>query len=169
MLNRIDVQNDPVNFVDPLGLEYQGRIQQWLADGAAERMNPWAIEQFTKDLCRMENVDGVDGDSLTDAVMDALYLESQRHTEIVAAAYGIGLAIGPYAARGTEITKPGTNGKTRVAPFGNRTGNKYGKWPHYHRAKPDPNRPGRSLRDQSHTRHRPWESRPTDKSWRDRF
>lgn len=56
----------------------------------------------------------------------------------------------------------------RVAVFGNRAGNEYGEWPHYHRARIDP-RTGQPMRDQGHRRHRPWESRPSDRSILDRF
>jgi antitoxin (DNA-binding transcriptional repressor) of toxin-antitoxin stability system len=57
----------------------------------------------------------------------------------------------------------------RIAPFGNRTGHPVGRFPHYHRARPHPTRPGHSLRDQSMRRHRPFESRPSDTSFWDRF
>ena len=57
----------------------------------------------------------------------------------------------------------------RIAPFGNRTGHPTGRWPHYHRRVPDPNKPGAGLRDQGIGRHRPWDSKPTDRSWKDRF
>lgn len=57
----------------------------------------------------------------------------------------------------------------RIAPFGNRTGHPTGRWPHYHRRVPDPMRPGEGLRDQGIRRHRPWDSKPTDRSWKDRF
>lgn len=56
----------------------------------------------------------------------------------------------------------------RLAPFGNRTGNKFGELPHYHRRGMDPatgqTRPGQGI-----ARHRPWEKRSTDKSFFDRF
>lgn len=61
-------------------------------------------------------------------------------------------------------------GKTlRVAPFGNRTGHELGTWPHYHRAVPDPRRPGHSIRNQGDRRHRPWQKNDEDTSWKDRF
>lgn len=43
----------------------------------------------------------------------------------------------------------------RIAPFGNRTGNIYGKWPHYHRRVIGPD--GMSLENQGIGRHRPWQ------------
>lgn len=57
----------------------------------------------------------------------------------------------------------------RVAPFGNRTPNPYGKWPHYHRNVPNPTKPGQSIPGQGIGRHRPWETKSPDKSFWDRF
>ena len=59
--------------------------------------------------------------------------------------------------------------KLRVAPFGNRTGHRIGEWPHYHRSVPDPRSPMDSLPGQGIGRHRPWETKRPDKSWKDRF
>ncbi len=67
--------------------------------------------------------------------------------------------------RGSEIAGDGW----RVAPFGNRTGNPTGELPHYHRSIPDPSKPGDSLPGQGMRRHRPWDSRSADQSFRDRF
>jgi hypothetical protein len=68
---------------------------------------------------------------------------------------------------GEEFTIPGTD--SRIAPLGNRTGHKYGKWPHYHRRVPDPKNPSESLTDQGIKRHRPWEPKKSDKKFTDRF
>ena len=71
---------------------------------------------------------------------------------------GIGAALGGagrYAKYGYEI-RFGKN--WRVAPFGNRTLNKYGKWPHYHRRGPG-----------GMGRHRPWEPKGSDGGWWSRF
>ena len=59
----------------------------------------------------------------------------------------------------------------RIAPFGNRTGNKYGQWPHYHRRDyyQEGKRVGQVRRDQGIDRHRPWEPRDTDKTLWDKF
>lgn len=74
--------------------------------------------------------------------------------------------VGQMARYGREIT---LGNRCRVAPFGNRTGHKYGRWPHYHRRRPKPGKPSDSLPGQGMPRHRPWEPKPTDKSWKDRF
>jgi RHS repeat-associated protein len=68
-------------------------------------------------------------------------------------------------ASGSEIAV----GKNfRLAPWGNRTGNQYGRWPHYHRrAAPAPS--GATPPGQGIGRHRPWETSPLDKCFGDRF
>ncbi|MCG7656144.1 hypothetical protein [Wielerella bovis] len=55
----------------------------------------------------------------------------------------------------------------RIAPIGNSTGHPIGKFPHYHRRGLD--QLGNTKPGQGIGRHRPWESKPSDKSWRDRF
>ena len=55
----------------------------------------------------------------------------------------------------------------RIALFGNRTGNKYGRFPHYHRRVTDST--GNSLNGQGIGRHRPWQTTKYDKSFWDRF
>lgn len=56
----------------------------------------------------------------------------------------------------------------RIAPWGNRTGNKYGELPHYHsRGRPTPQ--GTTPPGQGIGRHRPWEQKSTDKNFGDRF
>ena len=57
----------------------------------------------------------------------------------------------------------------RIAPFGNRTGHPYGRFPHYHRRVPDPKCAGQSLPGQGIGRHRPWEPKATDKNLWDHF
>jgi RHS repeat-associated protein len=57
----------------------------------------------------------------------------------------------------------------RIAPFGNRTGDRYGKWPHYHRRGDVDPATGKTQEGQGVGRHRPWEIKSPDKSWRDRF
>ena len=73
------------------------------------------------------------------------------------------LIVAPWAIAGKELSI----GAIRIAPFGNRSGNKIGRWPHYHRRHFDAK--GRVKRDQSMDRHRPWERRESDSSRRDRF
>jgi RHS repeat-associated protein len=55
----------------------------------------------------------------------------------------------------------------RIAPWGNRTGHPTGRYPHYHRRAFDPN--GDVKKGGSIKRHRPWDTRSTDRSFWDRF
>lgn len=55
----------------------------------------------------------------------------------------------------------------RIAPFGNRTNNPYGRYPHYHRRGLDD--AGKIIDGQGLGRHRPWERKSTDTSFWDRF
>jgi len=66
-----------------------------------------------------------------------------------------------YAVRGYELTF-GNN--FRLSPFGNRTGNQWGRYPHYHRRFPTPNTPGGGI-----ARHRPWQPAPPGYPWWWRF
>jgi uncharacterized protein RhaS with RHS repeats len=68
------------------------------------------------------------------------------------------------AVTGSEIVL----GDSRIAPFGNRTGNPTGKYPHYHRRGIDPTN-GKTIPGQGIGRHRPWDLKSTDKSFWDRF
>lgn len=72
---------------------------------------------------------------------------------------------------GREITF--ANSKTRIAPFGNRTGHRTGRFPHYHRRVPHPKpkraRAGESAPGQGPGRHRPWDVLDEDSSWWSRF
>lgn len=80
-----------------------------------------------------------------------------------ASLYGAG-RVGSFAKHGREI-KIGNN--FRIAPFGNRTGHQYGKYPHYHRRVIDS--AGKPIPGQGISRHRPWETKSTDTSWKNRF
>jgi RHS repeat-associated protein len=57
----------------------------------------------------------------------------------------------------------------RFAPFGNRVGNPNGTIPHYHRGVPIPKKPSINKEGQGMSRHRPWDTHPTDNSFLDRF
>jgi hypothetical protein len=82
-----------------------------------------------------------------------------------------GARLGSVHARiGYEIPTSKTPGMIeRIAPFGNRKNDPIGRFPHYHRRVPDHSRPGNSVEGQGIHRHRPFESRPTDNSFWDRF
>jgi RHS repeat-associated protein len=57
----------------------------------------------------------------------------------------------------------------RIAPFGNRMGHPTGRFPHYHRRVPHPTKTGEGATGQGLGRHRPWDTKPTDRSFWDRF
>ena len=92
----------------------------------------------------------------------------------VAGAIGISAGAAIDAAVITPLIRDVTKGyeykigeDIRLAPWGNRTGHEIGKWPHYHRRGLDPN--GETEPGQGIGRHRPWESKPSDKNWCSRF
>lgn len=74
-----------------------------------------------------------------------------------------------WGARGYRLGREISQGRNfRVAPFGNRTGHRTGRYPHYHRRGMN-----RSTGDvhsgQGIGRHRPWDAKSTDRSFWDRF
>jgi len=76
----------------------------------------------------------------------------------------IGIKTVRFLNEGREISF-GKN--LRIAPNGNRTGNSLGELPHYHRWGLDAN--GATRSGQGIGRHRPWETKPSDTSFWDRF
>lgn len=92
-------------------------------------------------------------------------LTSEQRVDVAAGLAGAAVG-GGLAGRGPEIR---VGDRCRIAPFGNRTGNETGELPHYHRGVPDPDSPGDSLPGQGIARHRPWDTRSTDKTFWDRF
>ena len=79
--------------------------------------------------------------------------------------YGAGRGV--QAVRAGKEIKIGNN--FRLAPFGNATGHPVGKFPHYHRRGSVDPATGKTQAGQGIGRHRPWETKPTDRSWKDRF
>jgi len=77
---------------------------------------------------------------------------------------GLGWGVGKIYSEGLEFTF-GKN--LRIAPLGNRTGNPLGEPLHYHRRGVAPS--GETIPGQGIGRHRPWETKSTDKSFWDRF
>jgi RHS repeat-associated protein len=84
---------------------------------------------------------------------------------IAGGAAGLGVAqVIRFALNGWEIS---IGDDFRLAPFGNRTGNRLGRIPHYHRRIFDPDG---AVRDGGGIgRHRPWEAPPPGKPWWWRF
>jgi RHS repeat-associated protein len=88
-----------------------------------------------------------------------------EHQDATRATAGV-IAVGGanWAASGAEI-KVGSN--FRVAPVGNRPGNPLGELPHYHRRGVGSD--GVTIPGQGIGRHRPWETKSTDKHYWDKF
>lgn len=91
-----------------------------------------------------------------------------------AGAIGIGVGVAADTTIITPLIRDISRGREykigediRLAPWGNRTGHEIGKWPHYHRRGLNPN--GETEPGQGIGRHRPWESKPSDKDWCSRF
>ena len=88
-----------------------------------------------------------------------------------------GAIAGGISARGFATGKEFTIGKMRIAPWGNRgnlaPAHPTGRYPHYHRARGHPNpiraAQGEIAPGQGMKRHRPWDTKPEDKSFSDRF
>lgn len=69
-----------------------------------------------------------------------------------------------FVAEGREFK---VSPNLRIAPFGNRTGDPVGRFPHYHRRGPLVD--GKAPPGQGIGRHRPWETKTPDKGFWDRF
>ena len=91
------------------------------------------------------------------------------------AAKGIGKATTKLVKdikRGKEYVPFGNRKTFRVAPWGNRTGHQYGRYPHYHRQGPKitkGKKKGETKAGQTMKRHRPFEPHKSDTSFWDRF
>ena len=81
-----------------------------------------------------------------------------------AAAGAAAMGAATMAYYGSEITI----GALRIAPFGNRTSSPTGRYPHYHRQSINP-KTGQPYPNQGMRRHRPWDTKPDDKGFCDRF
>jgi RHS repeat-associated protein len=160
---------DPVNMIDPLGLKTY-----------------WEHYTGLPDSYRQNAINAMAGwsDTFTFGVTYGIreLLGANRDVRICDPYYAGGSVAGlisPGSAARTlrEWYRFGKEFKIgpnfRIAPFGNRNAanpyppNRYGRWPHYHRQRVD--NKGRVKRDQGMGRHRPWEPRQNDNSWRDRF
>jgi RHS repeat-associated protein len=151
------VEGNPLTYTDPLGLWAWGDpIPQGVVDAAAGFGDALSFGATDWVRDRMGTNDVVN--KCSDFYSGGKY-----------AGYGLGLALGGSGvARGYKAGKEISIGKNaRVAPFGNRTGHPTGRYPHYHRRGVDSS--GETLPGQGIGRHRPWDSKSTDKSFFDRF
>ena len=176
------VGNDPVNFIDPVGLEWWDPVDVVRAgvDGVgsvAEGIGSVLDNALDGARCLLGDLAGaVYNWSGWDEVANALAGFSDVMTfgitweirnlmgtndviDMSSTYYVAGAATGTlvhYVAfkKGVEI-RIGRN--FRIAPYGNRTGHKYGRYPHYHRRGPIDPRTGQTKAGQGIGRHRPWE------------
>jgi RHS repeat-associated protein len=137
--------DDPVNGVDPVGLEGS---------------SPVPGVEFDKNGVPTGEVGLEPPDFLLDPVMDWV------------PAFPIGKAsvrVGRATKKAYELGKELRFGKNvRIAPFGNRTKHEIGRYPHYHRRGVDP-KTGQTKPGQGIGRHRPWEKSEHDSGNKDRF
>lgn len=124
--------NDPMSYVDP-----EGEIAWFVVIGAALLLGSDAVLTDPGEIAQMEG-------------------QAQLGGTLLGMHPGAGAS--RFAAEGRELTF-GRN--WRFAPFENRTGNPYGRWPHYHRRG--------TGEGQGIGRHRPWETKRPDKNFCDRF
>jgi RHS repeat-associated protein len=152
------VEGDPLNYIDPLGLWGfgdplpQGFVDFWA--GFGDTLSFGITDSIRDQLDTNGAVDKCSG-----AYAGGTYT-----------GYGWFMALGSGA--GYRFYKAGKElsfGKNfRIAPLGNRTGHPTGRFPHYHRRGIDP-ATGQTKPGQGIGRHRPWDTRSTDKSRWERF
>jgi RHS repeat-associated protein len=143
-------EGNPLTYIDPLGLWAWGDpLPQEVVDVCAG----------FGDGVSLGVTAGVRGLMGTNDVVD---FSSPEYVGGVVA--GVAVTTRGYAT-GAELSI-GRN--FRFAPWGNRTGNPTGRYPHYHRrGAPDAN--GNTPPGQGIGRHRPWDKKSTDKCGCDRF
>jgi RHS repeat-associated protein len=138
---------DPVNRIDVDGLDWLDDLSDYAA-GFGDVLSLG----FTDILRNWLDIEGVDKSSS--------YYTAGSYTGV---AWWVSFNVCGYNS-GYEF-KIGKN--WRLAPWGNRTGNKMGEKPHYHRRKIDAD--GNTKPGQGIGRHRPWEKKSTDNSWRNKW
>ena len=151
------VGNDPGNVVDPWGLDASDIIPgilTALSEGAKGGL--YASKQAIHDIKCLDRC----GDPIVKAGLNL-----SKVTLSAPFAYAGITRLFWYYKVGYEWKWS----KGRIAPFGNRTPHSIGKWPHYHRVKLDPLKPGEGLPGQGIGRHRPWVTKSPDTSFWDRF
>ena len=144
--------NDPINGIDPSGLDWMEDTADWLDDSG--------VDDFAAGLGDALTGIPFTDVSITASVRDGLDISDSVST--CSGAYlggqvtGAALAVAIHA-RGYSTGHEFKIGKNwRVAPWGNRTGNPMGERPHYHR-RGSPGSDGQTPPGQGIGRHRPWE------------
>jgi RHS repeat-associated protein len=173
--------NDPVNFIDETGLSVGSAVGNFflgVAEGVAGTIIvAGLVASGPVGVVLAVALVGYGSYAATTNLYAAALGEDpytgraiNAEDRIDIAARGVGQLAGSCAggsgyAAGREFQvpwllgrSPGPAGKPgRIAPWGNRTGNEWGEFPHYHRAVENPAQPGTSLPGQNLKPHRPWE------------
>ncbi len=105
-------------------------------------------------------------DAIKSVYPELILLPFSKVLRIAKSTFTLGKNAYKFIREGKEFPYKGKN--WRIALFGNRTSHPTGKFPHYHRVRRDP-KTGQTKPGQSMKRHRPWDKKPTDKSFLDRF
>jgi RHS repeat-associated protein len=172
------VGNDPINLIDPKGTD------AWSATGAFVEGAAWSLVGGIAVSAALASGTVVGGLAAAAVIGYGAYSSAMAVNEVIngsssedridaAAGLAGGLLGGGLSGWGFGTGYEFTGNGWRVAPWGNRTGNAYGEYPHYHRRVPHPN-PRRAAKGEgapggSIGRHRPWEPAGSDKSWCDKL
>ena len=198
--------NNPVNWIDPMGLSIWTDALEWTI-GSIESLENTGFADYTNDVREMLIGEGqglVDvGAGLVDTVAHPIETAKGIGNAVahpIETAKGIGtslkckgeqligddpraagrvvgqaageaavIAVTYKTAQAVRAGREISRGKNlRIAPYGNRTGHPTGRFPHYHRRAINP-KTGQPKTGGSLKRHRPWDTRKTDKSIWDRF
>jgi RHS repeat-associated protein len=177
------VLSDPINFTDPTGLSWLSILGNFVLGVEEGIIFGVVVATFAASgpigIVAAAALTGYGGYSLGNAGIEIVtgradgglgrHLYEEERLDMGARLAG-GIVGSVLAERGYSSGKEFClNRDSRIAPFGNRTGNDYGEFPHYHRKVADPDNPGASLRDQGIKRHRPWQKGDSDTSFWDRF
>ena len=158
------IGGNPLLYIDPYGLWRLGDpLPQWMVDtstGFGDAISTVATFGLYSTADLRDDL-GIDGG--VDECSD-----TYRYSQYAGNGWTVGIAIGGLA-RGYQLGREISFGRNfRIAPVGNRTGHATGRFPHYHRRGVD-RATGETLPGQGIGRHRPWDTRSTDRNWWDRF
>lgn len=172
------VWNDPLMFVDPLGLYGDERPFNPLRNPFdSSHWVPNAIANTVSDLLSLDDL----ADAFHRLGNHGLSSKDRASAGAEAAArtafnVGGGGLVCRFLGKAAKWVRYGDElpigPDIRIAPFGNRTGHRTGKWPHYHRRGPKNKTgpmKGQPRSGQGKGRHRPWDRHKDDESFWDRF